>query len=248
VSRRFGAHLGGGAGLEPGGSVGETMLTTTRRLLTAMAASPRGRLLGVMFVAMTGLCLAVTQSVTVHRLDAEAGQSVRTSFDQSTTVASFLITELGAAETIVLITLVAVAVLALLRHWHGAVALALSVAVTNGVVDVLKVLVSRPRPGDQHVVVDAAGFSFPSAHAAVSMALYGTLTFIAARASRGVARVLIVLGGAMLVVTVGGTRIHLGAHYPIDVLAGWLTGGMLVVLSWALVSRLRRLPLFARFT
>jgi undecaprenyl-diphosphatase len=220
------------------------MLTTARRLIPDLVASQRVRLLGVMFVAMAGLGLAVTQSVTVNQLDAEAGQSVRTSFDHSMTIASFLITELGAAQTIGLLTIVAVSVLGLLRHWHGAVALALSVAVTNGVVDVLKILVSRPRPGDDQVMVEAAGFSFPSAHAAGSMALYGTLTFIAARGCRGIARMLIVLGGTLLVLTVGGTRIQLGAHYPIDVLAGWLTGGMLVIFSWALVSRLRSLRLF----
>ena len=34
---------------------------------------------------------------------------------------------------------------------------------------------------------------------------------------------------------IGLSRVFLGVHYPTDVLAGWLTGGLLVLGSWGLV-------------
>ena len=41
---------------------------------------------------------------------------------------------------------------------------------------------------------------------------------------------------------IGLSRIQLGAHYPIDVVAGWLTGAALVLAIWALVGRLAERP------
>ena len=35
---------------------------------------------------------------------------------------------------------------------------------------------------------------------------------------------------AILIVAISLTRIYLGAHYPMDVLGGWMAGGALVIL------------------
>jgi undecaprenyl-diphosphatase len=88
-------------------------------------------------------------------------------------------------------------------------------------------------------VTDPSGFSFPSAHSASSVALYALLAFILARAARGSTRTALVVAGLAVAAAVGVSRVYLGAHYPTDVLAGWLTGGVLAAASWALVARLR---------
>jgi undecaprenyl-diphosphatase len=127
-----------------------------------------------------------------------------------------------------------------LRLWHSAIALALAVVLTQLVVAVLKELVERPRPPANDAVTDAGGFSFPSGHSATSAALFGVLALVAARHLEGGARRAAAALGVALIAAVGVSRILLGAHYPTDVLAGWLTGGTLALGSVALLTWLRR--------
>ena len=151
---------------------------------------------------------------------------------------SFFVTTLADTETALAVSVAAGARLLVLRHWREAAALGLAIALTQGLVALLKALVSRPRPAENEFVAGASGFSFPSAHSATSMALYATLTVLATRACGGPARVAAALVGVLLVVGVGLSRIYLGAHYPSDVLAGWIIGALLVLLSLAVVGRL----------
>ena len=153
---------------------------------------------------------------------------------------SFLVTTLGDTDTALAVSGAAAAGLLVLRHWREAAALGLAIALTQGLVALLKGLVSRPRPAENEFVAGASGFSFPSGHSATSMALYATLTVLVLRACRGKARVAVALVGVVLILAVGLSRVYLGAHYPSDVLAGWITGGLLVLLSLGLVGRLSR--------
>ncbi len=53
---------------------------------------------------------------------------------------------------------------------------------------------------------------------------------------------LVIWVGALLTISVGATRVLLGAHFPTDVLAGWLTGGLLGICAWVVVVRLAGHP------
>jgi undecaprenyl-diphosphatase len=184
------------------------------------------------------LAAAVTTSATLVHIDANAGQVLRMSASELAMHASFTVSALGGTDVAYLLTAAATALLLILRHWRGAVTLVLAVLATQPVVDLIKVAVERPRPTLNGAIADASGPSFPSAHSATSMALYATLAFLAARSCRGPARVAIVAAAVSIVGAVGLSRVFLAAHYPTDVLAGWLTGGALVVASWLLVRRL----------
>ncbi len=72
--------------------------------------------------------------------------------------------------------------------------------------------------------VAAQGYSFPSGHSSSAAAVYGSLA-----AHKKTSRLLWVLA-FVLPLLVGISRVYVGAHYPTDVLCGWLLGTLIVVL------------------
>jgi membrane-associated phospholipid phosphatase len=185
-----------------------------------------------------GLALAVAQLPFVNALDIAAVDSLRDHGTRLLSAIALGVTELASTDVILLLAASAVVLLATLRHWRGAVALAVSVIATQAVVSLGKALMSRPRPDEHATAVDPSGFSFPSAHSASAVALYVMLAVIAGSALRRRISAPAWAGAIGLVAMIGISRVYLGAHYPTDVLAGWLTGGVVVIASWALCTRL----------
>jgi membrane-associated phospholipid phosphatase len=208
------------------------------RLLDRLARLPYALWLGAMLTVVAGLAAAVLDVRPVVRADLLASQVAHAHSAAPLIESSFAVSALAGTTAALALSAVAIVTLAVLRHWRGALTLALSVAATQLVVDLLKLAVERPRPAANDVAAGASGYSFPSAHSATSVAVYATLAFLAARACCGGRRVLVIAAGAVLVSAVGLSRVYLGAHYPTDVLAGWLTGGVLVLASWLVASRL----------
>jgi undecaprenyl-diphosphatase len=95
-------------------------------------------------------------------------------------------------------------------------------------------MIDRPRPSPElvNVAMQIPYGSFPSGHVVNLTAIFGFLAFLVwtllpARWWRGV--LLALLG--LPILTVGFARIHAGAHWPSDVLAGYLLGGIWLALS-----------------
>jgi undecaprenyl-diphosphatase len=89
----------------------------------------------------------------------------------------------------------------------------------------IKFVLERPRPGGGGLV-SVASASWPSGHASSSIAFYGALGALAVRGVPPAARVAIWVVVAVLSGLVGASRVYLGVHYPSDVAAGWLVGGL----------------------
>jgi undecaprenyl-diphosphatase len=88
----------------------------------------------------------------------------------------------------------------------------------------LKLAFHRARPVPFFGPVPST-YSFPSGHALFSFCFYGVLAgLLAVRVRSMPARVLIWLTAALLVASIGLSRIYLGVHYPSDVIAGYLAG------------------------
>jgi membrane-associated phospholipid phosphatase len=116
----------------------------------------------------------------------------------------------------------------------GAVAAGVAWALAN----LAKAIADRPRP--YQVVADAVlrqqpahGTSFPSSHTAVTVAVMIALVPFLPRALAWVAIAYAVL--------VGWSRVYLGVHYPLDVLAGagigMAVGGLVLLAVGALLHR-----------
>ena len=192
---------------------------------------------------VAALGVAVYLDSALVRLDLAAVRLLhRLSFDEATALATG-ITDLASTTTVLLVAAAAAAALALRGHWHGAVSVAVSVGATQVVVYGIKALVARGRPPASSAFVDAAGYAFPSAHAASGVALYGLLALLTLRRLNGRVQVAAGALALMAVGSIGLTRVYLGAHYPSDVLAGWLVGAVVAAGAWSLASALRmRLP------
>jgi len=76
---------------------------------------------------------------------------------------------------------------------------------------------------------------FPAGHALRATVLYGLVAFCIARLSHDRRQgYLAYLVAAVIIVAISATRIYLGAHFPIDVLGGWMAGGSLLAILVAI--------------
>ena len=152
------------------------------------------------------------------------------------------ITALGSTAVLTLMVLAVTGFLVMTRKQHAA--LVVLVAVVSGVLisQTMKWAYARPRPELVPHGAEVYTASFPSGHAMMSAIVYLTLGALLARtkANPGV-RAYVLSVAVTLALLVGTSRVYLGVHWPTDVLAGWVLGGV-----WALLCLMVMLWLQAR--
>lgn len=147
------------------------------------------------------------------------------------------ITNVGNSKTVVIfLTAIEIYLIAKGRY---AFAAGLFVAVVGDTLSVnfIKELVARPRPYGSYYI--ETSYSFPSGHAGISVAFYGTLAYLLWRV-----RTIPLFWGlglaASLATLIGFSRIYLLEHYLSDVVNGWMIGaiwmciGIVLGEQWAL--------------
>jgi len=78
---------------------------------------------------------------------------------------------------------------------------------------------------------------FPAGHALRATVFYGLLAFCIARVSRDRRRGMLAYGVAIgLIAAISLIRLYLGAHYPLDLVGGWMAGGALLAVIVAVYS------------
>jgi undecaprenyl-diphosphatase len=98
--------------------------------------------------------------------------------------------------------------------------------------NLVKFSVGRVRPQVVEHMVLTVSASFPSGHALLSAAIILTIGgLVAFQARKPAERRVIAAAAFSLTFLVGLSRIWLGVHWPMDVLAGWMFGT-----SWAAMT------------
>ncbi len=134
------------------------------------------------------------------------------------------------------VALVAVAGVAW-RTWRSSgptptVAIAVSVAVAYRLDNVLKAVIDRPRPSAVIEGLDVrehiGGFAFPSGHTTMACAVAGALHPVLPHRGR------VVVWSLAGVVAL--TRMHVGVHWPLDLLGGAALGIAIAAAAWLVAS------------
>jgi undecaprenyl-diphosphatase len=144
-----------------------------------------------------------------------------------------------AGSAFVLVPLALVCCYALSRAGLRREALAVALALGGAMLlsDLLKLLVSRPRPPVEHLQ-SVTGSSFPSGHSTQASAFW--LSLAAALRATSAPRRLVRAGTAfavVIVLVVAASRVYLGVHYPADVVAGVILGATWAAFVWSSLGR-----------
>jgi membrane-associated phospholipid phosphatase len=135
------------------------------------------------------------------------------------------------AQAMIGIMIVVVLVFAVRRDWFRAGAVAIAALGGTLLNTVLKLIFHRGRPEFATEFITHQSWSFPSGHAMNSLVGYGFLAYLLLERTTDLrARIAILLVTTIVVGLVGFSRLYLGVHYLSDVIAGFLAGGI-----WLLV-------------
>jgi undecaprenyl-diphosphatase len=102
----------------------------------------------------------------------------------------------------------------------------------------LKLIFHRDRPLTP-LLEAAKGYSFPSGHALMSITFYGLIIFLVWQNEKNIwLRWLLTILLALLIISIGVSRVYLRVHYASDVLAGFCVGLMWLLLSLWLLNKI----------
>lgn len=125
------------------------------------------------------------------------------------------------------------------RYWRAAIEIVLFLAASAVINKYFKRYIARERPHEGLRLVEASAESFPSGHAQTAMTYFGFVIFYAifyVKSPRWRAAVTVFC--ISMIILIGISRIYLGVHYPTDVVAGYITGGIFVIVGVLLIKTL----------
>ena len=209
----------------------ETSAERRAALVAGLIAAPLA-LLTILVVTRFGPLMSLDRSVTRWLHDGAEGTGWMSAFRAVTVMGQPRVAE-G------VLALVAVG-FAVRRQWWTSCWLISALAVTALGWSLAKVIIQRPRPD---IPDQISGWSYPSGHAAEIACAATLLVILTWRQLRpGVLRGVVVSVWVAIAFLVGLSRLVLGAHYPSDVVAGWLLGILVAYLLAAVFGIVNPAP------
>ena len=179
-------------------------------------------------VALGFLITDVLPSTALGKWDAEVPRQLVEYRQQQGNSESKLITTLSETLTIVILTALAVALCRWkFGRWRESLVVIYAVVGETAIFTATTLFIDRPRPSVPHLDAAPPTSSFPSGHTAAAVCFYGSIAAIILWHSRHRwIKVTAVVICAAVPVLIAGSRVYRGMHYPTDVLAGALLGGI----------------------
>jgi undecaprenyl-diphosphatase len=204
------------------------------RLRATLAAFLTMGALGALFAAgVFALFAAAVRAGLTQRFDEAVLQWVAAR--RSPLVDHLMLEATTLGNAAVLVVVVAIAMLFLWLSGHRWSVLLLLLGGVGGTVinSILKYSLGRPRPEVVAALTDVLTPSFPSGHAMNSLIMYGAVAYIVGRLEPTVRMQRWTWAlAALLIASIGASRIYLGVHYPTDVIAGFVAGvGWLIFIA-----------------
>jgi undecaprenyl-diphosphatase len=174
-------------------------------------------------IAAVGSFAFAANAITLHEKDLITGDSTAFTWANKIRTGTLddiarAVTHLGSLSVVAAATALAVVVLLMRRRITESVTLVSALALTWAAVHIAKAVVDRPRPSGS--LVETAGQSYPSGHAAYAFA-WVAIAFVFTRTLPGLARTTAAIVAAIvLAIAIGLTRVYLRAHYLSDVVGG----------------------------
>ncbi|PLT32816.1 phosphatase PAP2 family protein [Bacillus sp. V5-8f] len=157
-----------------------------------------------------------------------------------TTIMKFFSFIGGMIPVLVLSVLVLVLLYTVLKHRSELILFIAVITGANILFVTLKLFFHRARP-DLHRLAEASNYSFPSGHATMAFALYGSIMYLVWRhISTRLGRVIVIIISSLMISTIGISRVYLGVHYPSDIIAGYFISGFWLFFSILIFQRYKK--------
>ena len=142
-----------------------------------------------------------------------------------------IITNIGGSIGVLSILIILSIILIIKKKEKYAIIILLNTVICAILNFLMKITIQRQRPTGFRII-EESGYSFPSGHSSVNMAFYSLLIYYIYKIIRNKKIRSIVCGIlGVLIFLIGISRIYLGVHYTSDVIAGFLFGLSICIIS-----------------
>lgn len=149
-----------------------------------------------------------------------------------------IITDLGDTKAMIVWTIIVASIFFWKKRYIYSLGIILSIGVAEFMAFILKNVVERHRPPAFMALVAESSPSFPSGHAIAAITFFGFLIYffnknITNKFSKNLLNFIFII----MIISSGLIRIYLGAHWPSDVMASYILGG---VWLWIVINLIEK--------